>query len=431
MPLAARMRPRTLNEFIGQSHLVRKGQLLERLIERDALGSLIFYGPPGTGKTTLAHLMASQTHRSFISLSAVTSHCAELRKILDEARSRVKRGQKTILFIDEIHRFNKAQQDILLPYVEEGSISLIGATTENPFFSVIAPLVSRSQVFRLKALTEEEIDVIVECALKDSERGLGKDFFQLDEDAKMAIAQFSQGDARRALNVLEMAAEAISSEGNQKIITRSHILEILQERPLHYDRSLDQHYDTISAFIKSVRGSNPDRALYWLAKMLQGGEDILFIARRLVILASEDIGNADPQALVLATSCARAVEFIGLPEARIPLAQTTIYLSSAPKSNSAYLAIEKALAAVKENRVEEVPGHLKNVKGPDEKNEQYVYPHDFENHFVKQSYGKESQHFLELSDQGYEVRMRERLEKWRLENQKKTQEKPLSKLDSL
>lgn len=416
MPLAARMRPQTLEEYVGQTHLLGSGQMLPRLIQSDSFSSLIFYGPPGTGKTTLAHIIAHETSRRFVLLSAVTSNVAELRQAIDHAHVLLRQGQKTILFIDEIHRFNKAQQDILLPHIENGVISFIGATTHNPFFSLVAPLVSRSQVFRLKVLDVQEIKSILNRALTDSERGLGKDNIFMDEDAKTDLASFCEGDARRALNVIEtLFASTPPDPDGRHVITRKSVAEILKDKPVLYDWDEDQHYDTISAFIKSVRGSDPDAALYWLAKMLEGGEDILFIARRLVILASEDIGNADPRALPLATSCLAAVEFIGLPEGRIPLAQTTIYLACAPKSNSSYLAIDEALQAVKGERVQEVPPHLKNVKAEDEKNEKYVYPHDYKGHVVEQAYLKKTKRFLELSDSGYEVQMKKRLEEWRHE----------------
>jgi putative ATPase len=430
LPLAARMRPKILNEFIGQQHLLGSGQLLERLIRTDCFSSLIFYGPPGTGKTSLASLIANETHRRFVSLSAVTSNVREVRQVIEESRLFLNRGQKTILFVDEIHRFNKAQQDILLPHIENGTISFIGATTHNPFFSIISPLVSRSQVFRLKSLNAEEVKTILQRALSDPDRGLGKEAMKIDEEAILALATFSQGDARQALNALEVSVRSTSLDSSgQRVLSKQKVLEALQEKPMLYDRDEDQHYGTISAFIKSVRGSDPDAALYWLAKMIRGGEDILFIARRLVILASEDIGNADPQALQIATSCLAAVEFVGLPEARIPLAQATIYLACAPKSNASYLAIEKALEAVEEDRVQEVPAHLKNVKAEDEKNEHYQYPHDFEGHYVDQNYLKRSQSFLELSNSGYEVQMAQRLKEWRLQA-KKNPELPSSKLET-
>ncbi|MBI1884434.1 MAG: replication-associated recombination protein A [Chlamydiae bacterium] len=430
MPLASRMRPRRLEEFVGQAHLMGKGEVLERLIHQDAFGSFIFYGPPGTGKTTLAHLIAQVSHRRFIPLSAVTSNVTDLRRALEEARKFLSRGERTILFVDEIHRFNKAQQDVLLPHIENGTVAFMGATTHNPFFSIVAPLVSRSQVYRLKSLTVEEVRKILEAALKDEARGLGKKGLKLEEGVLEYLAHFSEGDARRALNLLEMLDQMQSSESKGQPLSKEMVLKLVQEKPVHYDWDEDEHYDTISAFIKSVRGSDPDAALYWLAKMLEGGEDILFIARRLVILASEDIGNADPQGLTLATSCLRAVQFIGLPEARIPLAQATVYLACAPKSNAAYLAIDKALEAVRENRVQKVPAHLKNVKAPDEKGFSYQYSHDFEGHFVEQDYLERPQNFLQLSDNGYELEMAKRLNAWR-KYPKKTFEKPFSKPEKI
>ncbi len=424
MPLAARMRPHVLEEFFGQEHLLGSGKLLQELIRQDQFHSLIFYGPPGTGKTTLAHLIAKATHRRFVSLSAVISNVAEVRRVIDEAQLFLKRGERTILFVDEIHRFNKAQQDVLLPHIENGVISFIGATTHNPFFSIVSPLISRSQVFRFHSLKSSDIEKILKRALLDSEKGFGKEKIHFQEDALSFLANFCEGDARRALNILESVFHMIQpNEKGERIILKVDVNRVLQEKAVKYDWDEDEHYDTISAFIKSVRGSDPDAAIYWLAKMIQGGEDILFIARRLVILASEDIGNADPRALTLATSCLAAVEFVGLPEARIPLAQTTIYLACAPKSNSAYLAIDKALEAVKNERLEEVPSHLKNVKGPDEKEAHYLYPHDFDGHFVEQSYVNNSKKFLELSNAGYETQMLERLKQWRQKTQKKSTEK--------
>lgn len=425
VPLAARMRPRILSEFYGQKHLLSEGKLLERLIRSDRFHSLIFYGPPGTGKTTLAHIIAQETHRRFVSLSAVTSNVGEVRGVIDEAQVFLRRKEKTILFVDEIHRFNKAQQDVLLPHIENGVIAFIGATTQNPFFSIIAPLVSRSQVFRFSSLSPEEIESILEPALKDPERGLGKEKIKVEGNILSLLADFSQGDARKALNSLEaLFYSCLPNQDGERHLTQDDVRRVIQEKSIKYDHDEGEHYDTISAFIKSVRGSDPDAALYWLAKMIHGGEDILFIARRLVILASEDIGNADPRALSLATACLSAVQFVGLPEARIPLAQTTIYLACAPKSNASYLAIEKALDAVRTERIQEVPSHLKNIKDLHEKVISYQYPHDFENHFVEQAYLKQAKKFLELSNCGYEAQMLERLKKWRPKSEGKTQEPP-------
>lgn len=423
MPLPRRLRPKMLQEFVGQGHLLGKGQLLERLICTDSFNSLIFYGPPGTGKTTLAYIIAQETRRRFVSLSAVTANVAQVRQVIEDARAFLARGKKTILFVDEIHRFNKAQQDVLLPHIEDGVISFIGATTENPFFAIIAPLVSRSHVFRLKSLTADEVLILLQRALRNKECGLGKEVIHMDPEGLRYLATFSQGDARRALSALEAVVQSspVNAAG-ERVVSSEAMTQILQEKPILYDRKEDQHYDTISAFIKSVRGSDPDAALYWLAKMIHGGEDVLFIARRLVILASEDIGNADPRALGLAAACASAVEFVGLPEARIPLAQTTIYLACAPKSNASYLAIEKALDAVKGKRHQEVPEHLKNVKEPSEEGQKYKYPHAYEGHFVEQTYLEKFERFLELSNAGYEVEMAERLSKWRVKNRGKKSE---------
>lgn len=414
MPLAARMRPRNLQEFFGQSHILDSGQLLQRLITSDTFSSLIFYGPPGTGKTTLATIIAHETHRRFVALSAVTSNVAEVRRAIEDARDYLARSEKTILFVDEIHRFNKAQQDILLPHIEQGTISFIGATTQNPYFSIVSPLISRSQVFRFKSLSPDEILKIIKNALSDKERGFGLQTIKENEEGLMKLSSLCEGDARRALNALDAAVRTIQPDSHGvHHLTKEILLQSLQERAPVYDWDEDQHYDTISAFIKSVRGSDPDAALYWLAKMMEGGEDILFIARRLMILASEDIGNADPHALMLATSCLACIQMIGLPEARIPLAQTTIYLACAPKSNASYTAIEKALEAVRNERVQEVPAHLKNVKGPDEKDEHYQYPHNHEGHFVEQAYVNKTTHFLELSSSGLELKMAERLKAMR------------------
>lgn len=424
MPLAARMRPERLGDFVGQVHLLAPGQLLERMIRQDCFSSIVLYGPPGTGKTTLAHIIANETRRRFVSVSAVVSNVAEIRRLVIEARSFLTRGQKTILFVDELHRFNKAQQDVLLPHIENGVIAFIGATTHNPFFSIIAPLVSRSQVFRLKALTAEEIKTIVLRALAEDRKGLGRDNIEMEPEALEQLSLACQGDARRALNCLEIAAA--SCPAGVRRVSAKDIVQSMEERPVVYDRDEDQHYDTISAFIKSVRGSDPDAALYWLAKMIHAGEDILFIARRLVILASEDVGNADPQALQIAASCLDAVNFIGLPEARIPLAQATIYLSCAPKSNASYLAIERALETVQKERIQDVPAHLKNVQGPDEAGAKYLYPHDFEGHIVGQSYLEQAKKFLELSGIGFEAEMQERLKRWRNRIQNRSPESGLS-----
>ncbi len=359
-PLAARMRPRNFDEFVGQEHLVGEGTILRRVIEADQLPSLILWGPPGSGKTTLARIVASQTRAHFSPVSAVTAGVADLRRIVEEAQER--RGlydRRTILFIDEIHRFNKAQQDTILPYVEDGVITLIGATTENPSFEVIGPLLSRCRVYTLNQLTPEQVETLVRRALADKERGLGERGLSTDDDVVPGLASASGGDARIALNALELAAAAAEAQGDRRV-TLALIEEALQHRTYLYDRAGDSHYDTISAFIKSLRGSDPDAALYWLARMVEAGEDPLFIVRRMVILAAEDVGLADPQALVVATACQQAVHFVGMPEGFLPMAECAIYLATAPKSNSALTAYQRALEDVRRTRNEPVPLHLRN-----------------------------------------------------------------------
>lgn len=421
-PLAARMRPRNFDEFVGQEHLVGEGRVLRRSIEGDQLPSLILWGPPGTGKTTLARIIAGKTRSHFSPVSAVSAGVADLRKIIGGARERRRRlGQRTILFIDEIHRFNKAQQDAVLPFVEDGTVSLIGATTENPSFEVVSPLLSRSRVFTLKPLTEEEIKLIVQRSLSDEERGLGKLKVRLAEDALEYLVAMAGGDARVALNVLELATAATApDERGERHIALDAIEDALQHRAILYDRLGDQHYDTISAFIKSLRGSDPDAALYWLARMLEAGEDPLFIVRRMVILAAEDVGLADPNALVVATACQQAVHFVGMPEAFLPLAETAIYLATAPKSNSAYVAYTKAKEDVDRTRNEPVPLHLRNAVTRLMKNlgygKGYKYAHEFAGHYVKQQGLPDSlkdRRYYEPGDQGYEREIMERLKKWR------------------
>ncbi len=391
-PLAARLRPRTLDEYIGQSHILGEGKLLRRSIEADRVQSLILYGPPGTGKTTLARVIAGSTKSYFTDLNAVTSGVNDIRHVVQEAKSRMDMyQQRTTLFIDEIHRFNKAQQDALLPYVEDGTIILIGATTENPFFEVNAALLSRSQIFQLNPLTEEELRQIVQIGLHDRERGFGNLTIQIDEEAIAHLLRFSEGDARRLLNALELAIITTPLQENGEIhITLDTAVESIQRRAVRYDKSGDNHYDTISAFIKSIRGSDPDAAVYWLARMIDAGEDPKFIARRLVIHASEDIGNADPVALQVAVAAFHAVDFVGLPEARLSLAQATTYLASAPKSNASYRAINDALAYVRENGHGDVPAHLKDAsyKGAKKLGHGvgYLYPHDYPGAFVDQRY---------------------------------------------
>ncbi len=390
LPLAYRMAPKDLHEYVGQRHLLEDGKILKRAIESDRITSLILYGPPGVGKTALARIIANRTKASFCWLNASTLNLEEIRKKLLIARQHIKRGEKTILFIDEIHRLNRVSQDALLPDIEEGNIILIGATTENPFFYLNSALLSRSQVFELKPLSENEIMDLLKRALKDRERGLGNFNIKITEAALRYIAKASDGDARKALSALEIAVltTSINSEGII-IIDEKIAEESIQKKHIVYDRAGDQHYDTISAFIKSMRGSDPDATVYWLAKMLYAGEDPRFIARRIVIAASEEVGNADPMALLIALSAAQAVEFIGMPEARIILAQAAIYVANAPKSNACYRAIEAALADVEKERTLSVPDHLKDSHYPGAKKlghgKGYKYPHDYGG-YVEQEY---------------------------------------------
>ena len=381
-PLAYRMCPRTLDEYTGQQHIVGPGKLLRRAVEADRITSIILYGPPGTGKTALARVIARKTKAHFEWLNAATIGLDEIRKVIQGAKTRRMNGVHTIVFLDEIHRFNKLQQDALLPDVEEGNITLISATVENPFFYVNSALLSRSQIFELKPLAENDILSILNNALKDRERGLGSLNIQADEAALKHIARMSDGDARKALSSLEIAALTTSPGADgQARITVAIAEESIQKKAVVYDKKGDQHYDTISAFIKSMRGSDPDAAIYYLAKMIYAGEDPRFIARRIVICASEDVGNADPMALVVAISALRAVEFVGMPEAKIPLAQAVIYIAKAPKSNASYKAIEAALKDIATEETMEVPDHLKDSHYPGAKKlghgEGYKYPHDY------------------------------------------------------
>lgn len=395
-PLAYRMCPRSLDEYVGQAHIVGSGKLLRRAIESDRITSIILYGPPGTGKTALARIIAAKTKSQFEWLNAATIGLDEIRKVIQQARSRRVRGIKTIVFLDEIHRFNKLQQDALLPDVEEGNIILISATVENPFFYVNAALLSRSQIFELKPLSEEDIMTLLETALRDKERGLGNLDISADSSALRHIAKMSDGDARKALSALEIAALTTPHHNGHIQLTLGIAEESIQKKVVVYDKKGDQHYDTISAFIKSMRGSDPDAAIYYLAKMIYAGEDPRFIARRIVICASEDVGNADPMALVVATSALRAVEFIGMPEARIPLAQATVYLAKAPKNNASYRAIEAALQDVSTENTSEVPDHLKDSSYPGAKNlgrgAGYKYPHDYGG-YVEQEYLKKKKKY--------------------------------------
>ncbi len=389
-PLAYRICPRTMDEYVGQEHILGRGKLLRRAIEADRIASLILFGPPGSGKTALARVIAEKTKSHFEWLNAATAGLDDLRKVIHAARMRKAKGIRTILFLDEIHRFNKLQQDALLPDVEEGNVILIAATVENPFFYVNSALLSRSQVFELKPLSEGDILKVLNNALLDKDRGLGNLKVVIDEDALKHIAKMSDGDARRALSALEIAVLTTppDEKGNINITLRT-AEESIQKKVVVYDKKGDQHYDTISAFIKSMRGSDPDAAIYYLAKMLYAGEDPRFIARRIVICASEDVGNADPLALVIATSALRAVEFIGMPEARIPLAQAAIYVANAPKSNACYRAIEAALEDIKNEQTMEVPEHLKDSHYPGAKKlghgKGYKYPHDYGG-YVEQEY---------------------------------------------
>ncbi len=389
-PLAFRMSPRTLDEYVGQEHIIGKDKLLRRAIKADRITSLILYGPPGTGKTALAKVIAARTQSRFEWLNAATAGLDDLRKVIHSSRNRKAKGIRTILFLDEIHRFNKLQQDALLPDVEEGNIILVAATVENPFFYVNSALLSRSQVFELKHLTSSDIMKILSNALNDRERGLGKMNIVAEDDALMHIAKMSDGDGRKALSALEIAALTTQPDAGGVIrITIGVAEDSIQKKVIVYDKKGDQHYDTISAFIKSMRGSDPDAAVYYLAKMIYAGEDPRFIARRIVICASEDVGNADPMALVVATSALRAVEFIGMPEARIPLAQATTYIAVAPKSNASYKAIDAALEDIKSEETMEVPDHLKSSSYSGAKQlghgEGYKYPHAFGGH-VEQEY---------------------------------------------
>jgi putative ATPase len=417
-PLAARMRPRDLSEFVGQNHILGPGQLLRRAIEADRIQSLIFYGPPGTGKTSLAQIIARQTRNKFERLSGVESNVNDMRRVLAAAANRQENtGQSTILFIDEIHRFNKSQQDVLLPDVEAGVVRLIGATTHNPFFFVNSPLVSRSQIFELRPLDEEDLYGLLRRALSDAERGLGYLKINADEPAIRHLARISDGDARKALNALEIAALTTEPNRDGVIQIDLHVAEqSIQKKAVVYDDE-DAHYDTISAFIKSMRGSDPDAALYWLAKMIHAGEDPRFIARRIVVHAAEDVGLADPMALVLANAAFQAAEFIGWPEARIPLAEATIYIATAAKSNSTITAIDAALKDVESGRTLPVPEHLRDGHYPGAKRlghgEGYKYAHDYPGHHVVQDYLGAEKRYYAPSDQGVEKKIAERLAKWR------------------
>ena len=414
-PLASRVRPTTLDEVVGQQHIVGKDKLLYRAIKADKLSSIIFYGPPGTGKTTLAKVIANTTSAEFMQINATSAGKKDMEEVVAAAKNNQGMyGKKTILFIDEIHRFNKGQQDYLLPFVEDGTIILIGATTENPYFEVNPALLSRSVIFELKKLSTEDIRTLLLRAVNDTEKGMGSYHAQMDDDALEFLADMANGDARAALTAIELGILTTDrSEDGIIHITLDVASECIQKRVINYDKTGDNHYDTISAFIKSMRGSDPDAAVYYLARMLYAGEDVKFIARRIMILASEDIGNADPQALQVAVAAAQAVERLGMPEARIVLAQAVTYMASAPKSNSAINAIDKAMRVVQETKTPPVPVHLQDAHyksaGKLGHGKGYKYAHDYKNHYVKQQYlpdGLTGEVFYEPSENGYEQQIR-------------------------
>ena len=424
-PLAARIRPRTVEEIVGQEHILGKNKLLYRAIQADKLGSIIFYGPPGTGKTTIAKVIANTTSAEFTQINATIAGKKDMEEVVEQAKNNLGMyGKKTILFVDEIHRFNKGQQDYLLPFVEDGTLILIGATTENPYFEVKGALLSRSRIFELKPLNKEDIKTILKRAVYDQDRGMGAFGGEITQDALDFLADVCNGDARTALNAIELGVMTTEPDEDGKIVVDMEVAqECIQRRVISYDKTGDNHYDTISAFIKSMRGSDPDAAIYYLAKMLDAGEDIKFIARRVMICASEDVGNADPEALQVAVSAAMAVERLGMPEARIVLGQAVTYVASAPKSNAAYVAIDQALEVVRKHQVSDIPMHLKDAhyKGAAKLGHgvEYKYAHNYPNHYVKQQYLPDSlvgTTFYEPTENGYEKVIREYLEKIRKED---------------
>lgn len=419
-PLAARLRPTTLDEVVGQEHIVGKGTLLYRAIKADKLSSIIFYGPPGTGKTTLAKVIANTTSAEFKQLNATVAGKKDMEEVINDAKNALSMyGKRTILFIDEIHRFNKGQQDYLLPFVEDGTVILIGATTENPYFEVNGALISRSIIFELKPLTKENVKEILKRAVFDKEKGMGAYDAAIDEDALEFLSDLSNGDARAALNAIELAILTTERSEDGKIhITIDVASECIQKRRTYYDKNGDNHYDTVSAFIKSMRGSDPDAAVFYLAKMLYAGESVTFIARRMMICASEDVGNADPQALQVAVAASLAVERVGMPEAQIILSQAAAYIATAPKSNASCVAIEEAMRAVNDTKNVTIPIHLKDAhyKGAAKLGHgvDYKYAHDYKNHYVKQQYlpyELEGKEFYHISDMGYEAKIKEHMKR--------------------
>ena len=419
-PLAARLRPTTLDEVVGQEHIVGKGTLLYRAIKADKLSSIIFYGPPGTGKTTLAKVIANTTSAELKQLNATVAGKKDMEEVVNDAKNALSMyGKRTILFIDEIHRFNKGQQDYLLPFVEDGTVILIGATTENPYFEVNGALISRSIIFELKPLTKENVKEILKRAVFDKEKGMGAYDAAIDEDALEFLSDLSNGDARAALNAIELAILTTERSEDGKIhITIDVASECIQKRRTYYDKNGDNHYDTVSAFIKSMRGSDPDAAVFYLAKMLYAGESVTFIARRMMICASEDVGNADPQALQVAVAASLAVERVGMPEAQIILSQAAAYIATAPKSNASCVAIEEAMRAVNDTKNVTIPIHLKDAhyKGAAKLGHgvDYKYAHDYKNHYVKQQYlpyELEGEEFYHISDMGYEAKIKEHMKR--------------------